>query len=259
MNEILILEIQRELEKLKYPTPLAISKEIVEFTKANKKEIEKVLKRIKNDEPWEYIKGYIHFHNNKIFVNRDVIIPRVETQEFVDIIVEKLKNLRSNFQILDIGTGSGCIAIALSKVFDVDIFAIDISKKALEIARKNVNENNCKRIKLINANLLNFSFNNKIPTVIVANLPYIPSQQIQKLDNSVKKYEPLIALDGGKDGADYYIRLIEEVKSEGINLEYAFFEIDSANVKKLKKYNGEFLRDSFDKVRFYTIHPSRLK
>ena len=259
MNELLILEIQRELEKLKLPTPLAISKEIVEFTQANRQEINKILKKIKTDEPWEYIKGYTHFHNNKIFVNRDVLIPRVETEEFVDIVIRELKNLRGNFQIFDIGTGSGCIAIALSKIFDVDIFAVDISKKALKVAKKNIKGNDCKKIKTINANLLNFNFDNKIPTVIVANLPYIPSEKIQNLDNSVKKYEPLIALDGGKNGADYYTTLIEQIKQKSLNLKYGFFEIDAANVKTLKKYNGEFLKDSFGKVRFFTIRPSHLK
>ena len=250
MNELLILETQRELEKINYPTPLAISKEIVDFSKGNKSKIKEILKRLSNEEPWEYIRGYTYFKGHKIFVNKDVLIPRIETEEIVDI----AKNyIEGNFQIFDIGTGSGCIAIALSKIFNNDIFAIDIDKKALEVARKNTEINNCKNIKLVNANLLDFQFDNKIPTLIIANLPYLPTKNIEKLQDSVKKYEPISALDGGEKGSELYAKLLKQIKRKNVNLKFGTFEIDSSISKYFKEKNFEIRRDCFGRERFVII------
>jgi release factor glutamine methyltransferase len=259
MNEILILEIQRELEKLKYPTPLAISKEIVSFTKGNKEKIGKIFKRLKKNEPWEYIKGYTYFKGNKILVNKNVLIPRIETEQLVDIAIENIGEIKGEKQIFDIGTGSSCIAISLSKVFKEDIFAIDISKKAVEVAKKNIEVNNCKNIKLVNTNLLDFDFNNKVPTVIIANLPYLPSRSIEKLDPSVKKYEPISALDGGEKGHFFYTKLLEQIKIKNINLKYAIFEIDPSIAKYFDSSNFDIKKDIFGRKRFAIIRPFPLK
>jgi release factor glutamine methyltransferase len=259
MNELLVLEIQRKLEEINYPTPLAISKEILQFTKGKKEKIDKILQRLKKDEPWEYIRGWTYFCKNKIFLNKNVLIPRVETEELVNIAVENIKLLKNDLQIFDVGTGSGCIAISLSKNFNHTIYAIDIDKEALEIARRNIEFNKCKNIEIVNANLLEFDFNPQKPTVIIANLPYIPSKEINKLQNSVKEYEPILALDGGINGTRYYTQLLEQIKLKDINIKYLLFEIDSENKKTLEKYKGKFLKDSFGKTRFLSILPSHLK
>ncbi len=259
MNELLILEVQRKLEDSNYPNPLAVSKEIIEFTNADIKKIEEILKRLHKEEPWEYIKGYAHFHNNKIFVNKNTLIPRVETEELVDIIVQDSKKIEDKFQIFDVGTGSGCIAIALNKLLDTKIFAIDISKQALNMAKRNAKLNNCNNIEFVHADLLDFKFDAKLPTIIVANLPYIPSQKIESLDKSVREYEPILALDGGKYGVSYYEKLLEQIKEKDINLIKAYFEIDSSNTQHLEKYNGEFIKDRFNKTRFLVILPPHLK
>jgi release factor glutamine methyltransferase len=254
-----VLEIQKRLEKLNYPSSLPISKEIYNFSKGNRKNIEKILKRISQNEPWEYIRGYTYFHKNKIFVNKDVLIPRIETEQLAQIAIKQIKKL-NNPQIFDIGTGSGCIAITLSKKFPKsNIFATDISNKAIKVAKKNIKENHCKNINLINTNLLDFKFNNKKPTVIIANLPYLPSKQIKILNPSVKKYEPTLALDGGKKGFEIYKKLLVQIKEKKINLHYAIFEIDSLIEQFFQKRNCKIIKDSFNKNRFVIIHPVHLK
>ncbi len=260
MKQFQILETQKALEKLNYPTPLAIAKDIVEFTNGNEKKISEILKRISKNEPWEYIKGYTYFKNSKIFLNNDVLIPRIETEELVDIAVEEIKKIKESFQILDIGTGSGCIAIALSKKIkrkNFEIIATDVSKKALKIAKRNSKENNCNNIKIINADLLNFEFDVNKPTVIVSNLPYIPKKDLENLDPSVKNYEPISALDGGLKGDFFYKKLIAQIKEKNVNLKYGIFEIDpSFNVKK---ENYKVVKDSFGRKRFLIIPPFPLK
>lgn len=256
MNEFLILETQRELEKINYPTPLAISKEIVGFSKGNKSKIKEILKRLSNEEPWEYIRGYTYFKGSKIFVNEDVLIPRIETEQIVDIAKDYIKK---DFQIFDIGTGSGCIAIALSKTFRNDIFAVDVEKKALEIAKKNIKLNNSKNIKTINANLLDFNFDVNLPTIIIANLPYLPTKNIGKLQDSVKKYEPISALDGGGKGHEIYTKLLKQARDKKVNLKFCIFEIDSSISKYFKENNFEIHKDIFGRERFAIIRPTHLK
>lgn len=259
MDKLLILDTQRSLEKFNYPNPLAISKEIIDFTKGDTKKISLILKRIQKDEPWEYIRGWTYFCGYKFFLSRNVLIPRIETEELVNIVSKYIRKKKGQLQIIEIGTGSGCIAISLSKNFNLPIYAVDISKKALDIARKNIKFHNCKNIKLIKADLLNFKLDNKKPTIIVANLPYIPSEKIKSLQDSVRKYEPIIALDGGNSGVKYYKKLFEEIKSKNINLKYCIFEIDQENKNALKNYNGTFIKDSFGRIRFLSIPPSLLK
>lgn len=257
-----VLEIQKRLEKLNYPSSLAISKEIYNFAKGNKKDIEKILKRISKNEPWEYIRGYTYFHKNKIFVNKNVLIPRIETEQLAQIAINEIKKINNNnqIQIFDIGTGSGCIAVTLSKKFRKShIFGTDISKKVIQVAKKNIKENRCKNIKLINTSLLDFKFNNKKPTVIIANLPYLPSKQIKKLNISVKKYEPTLALDGGKKGFELYEKLLMQIQEKNINLSYAIFEIDSLIEEFFQKRNYKIVKDNFNRNRFAVIRPFHLK
>jgi release factor glutamine methyltransferase len=256
MNNLLVLETQKALENFKYPSPLAISKEIIEFTDGNERKIKKILKQIAKNKPWEQIRGYTFFKGYKIILDKNVLIPRIETEELVDLAIKKILGIRQNFQILEIGTGTGCISIALSKAFPKSkIIATDISKKALKIAKKNIKENNCENIVLKNANLLNFEFDKTIPTIIIANLPYIPSEKVRELDKSVVNYEPKIALDGGEKGYEIYHRLIKEIKAKDINFEFAIFEITKDNIPFFKKYSGSFHKDCFQNTRFFILNP----
>lgn len=156
--------------------------------------------------PPQYIKGWVEFYKLKFKVNPYVLIPRPESE----LLVDKTIRFWKNHVILDIGTGSGNIAIALTKNLpNATIIATDISEKALKVARQNAKLHQVK-IKFIKSNLLK-NIKEKVD-IIVANLPYIPTARIPYLDSSVKDFEPHIALDGGFDGFELYRKLFKQMQ-----------------------------------------------
>jgi len=168
------------------------------------------LDRRMNGEPLQYITGYQEFMSLNFAVTPNVLIPRQDTEILVENIIEFV-GPNENVSILDIGTGSGCIAISLAYyIKSSKVIGVDISKEALEIAKKNAL--NCgveERVIFIESNL----FEN-VPTrkfdIIVSNPPYIPNQVINTLDRQVKDFEPKIALDGGEDGLDFYRKIVKQ-------------------------------------------------
>lgn len=218
----------------------------------------------RSDYPEAYQKGYILFNDLKIFVNQNVLIPRIETQELSEYIIKYINSTIKNkhLKIAEVGTGSGCISIDLAKrIKNVDITAIDISTKALEVAKFNAKYHNVKgKIKFIDNDLLS-----KIKgyfNVIVANLPYIPSSYIKNLDSSVKNYEPILALDGGTDGFDLYKKMFSQILENKINFDYMIIEIDDSHVeiakhtlvKMFTKNKVEILKDKYKYDRFLAIY-----
>lgn len=175
------------------------------------------------DKPEPYKKGYVEFYKLKFFINQDVLIPRPETELLVDEVLNSIKYYVSSIKgeeilVLDIGTGSGSIAVSIAKnAPDVQIIATDISNYALKIAKKNSKFHGVeKRIKFVQSNLLEnpIILNTKYKIlIIVTNLPYIPSGRIPYLDSSVKDFEPHIALDGGDDGFELYRKLFQQIIS----------------------------------------------
>lgn len=177
-----------------------------------------------SNNPEQYSLGWEEFYKLRFKVTPDVLIPRPETELLVDEVLNFVKTLHP-ITILDIGTGCGNIAISIAKNLslhlrggNVKIIATDISQKALKVARQNARLHGVSdRITFLKGNLLsNFSQLNRSASlskvdVIVTNLPYIPTQRIPYLDSSVKDYEPLIALDGGKDGFKLYRKLFKQI------------------------------------------------
>jgi release factor glutamine methyltransferase len=156
--------------------------------------------------PLQYVLGETGFYGHTIFVNKHVLIPRPETEILVEQVVKRWKaGYRS---ILDIGTGSGAIAIALAKGLpQARVTATDISARALAVAGKNIAHHHLSgRVKLVKADL--FPVTRTKYDVIVSNPPYIPSQDIRSLQPEVAEHEPRPALDGGSDGLDFYRRII---------------------------------------------------
>lgn len=166
--------------------------------------------------PLQHILGSVGFYSVNIKIDRRALIPRPETELLVENAVLLLKGIESP-SVLDFGTGSGCIGIAIAKhIPDAKITAIDISKDALELARENARINNVDdRIEFVQGDgFLVFSqkeglvlnkFKPKTATLfdaIVSNPPYIPTEEIARLQPEVRDYDPLIALDGGRDGLD---------------------------------------------------------
>jgi release factor glutamine methyltransferase len=169
------------------------------------------LKRRINREPIQYILGKTEFMGLEFKVNRDVFIPRPETE----ILVEKVINIvrSSEFgvhSLLDIGTGSGCIAISLAKFLkDVKITATDIANEALEVAKQNALLNKVE-INFLQSNLFsNSELRTKNYELIVSNPPYVSTSEISELQPEIQ-YEPRIALDGGEEGLDFYRHLIAQ-------------------------------------------------
>ncbi|MFC1495904.1 peptide chain release factor N(5)-glutamine methyltransferase [Candidatus Margulisiibacteriota bacterium] len=154
------------------------------------------------------------FMDFDFYVDQNVLIPRPETEQLVEKAIEEIKNLKlkiKNLELLDLGTGSGCIAVSLAKYFShVKITAVDSSPDALAVARKNAKIHNVyDRIEFIEGNLLEPLAGRKFD-LIISNPPYIPSKDIETLDSGVKEWEPRKALDGGVDGLDYIRKLIQE-------------------------------------------------
>jgi release factor glutamine methyltransferase len=171
----------------------------------------RVLHRRKMGEPLSYILGYRSFYKSKLIVSPYVLIPRQETELLVEASLEYLQNSQHmQQQILEIGTGSGAISIALAKELPLStIDATDISQDALDLAYNNIlNEEVATQITLFCGDLYRALREKKTYSLIVSNPPYIPSSRISQLEKEVQA-EPLQALDGGKDGLDIIFRLIQ--------------------------------------------------
>ena len=194
---------------LKKPREYLIIYDNKEVTKRDREEYIKNIKRLIMGEPLQYIIGIQEFMKLKFLVTKDVLIPQPDTEILVEEVIELLKNI-PNPVILDLCTGSGAIAISLAKYAqNVKIYASDISKKALEIAKQNATLNGARNnIKFIESNLFDKIKDEKFD-IIVSNPPYVPTNDIKKLPIDVQN-EPHLALDGGKDGLDFYRKIAKE-------------------------------------------------
>ena len=168
-----------------------------------------LIRRSKN-EPIAYLLGEKEFWSRKFFVNKDTLIPRPETELLVDKLVSLFKKKRMT--ILDIGTGTGCIIISLLiELKNSTGMAIDISKEAITVAKKNSNKFNLSdRIKFLHKSFKEF-YGKKFD-LIVSNPPYIKRKDIRNLSDDIKRFEPKMALDGGKDGLDLIKKIIYKSK-----------------------------------------------
>jgi len=169
-----------------------------------------IKRRIKK-EPVAYITGKKEFWSEEFFLNKSTLVPRPETELLIYKIIKYYKNKSIN--ILDIGTGSGCILLSILKELTLSRgIGLDFSKKAINIAKinsKNLNLEN--RTKFVVADLRKFNYNKY--DLIVSNPPYIPSRDIKKLSKDIRSYEPKSALDGGYDGLDLIKKVIYKSKN----------------------------------------------
>lgn len=168
----------------------------------------KFLNMRKSHIPYQYIIKRQYFMGLEFFVNENVLIPRPETEILVE---EVLKRIRKGNAILDIGTGSGAIAVSIAKYYpDCTVYAVDISQKAIEVAKYNaIKQGVLDKIFFIESDLFcNLPANLKFD-FIVSNPPYIKRNEIELLQEEVKK-EPIIALNGGEDGLFFYKEIIKK-------------------------------------------------
>ena len=184
-----------------------------------------LLTRRLNGEPLQYIEEYIPFYSIQINVDQRCLIPRPETEFLIELIKNKSDNPK---KILDVGTGTGCIALMLKKLYpESTVDACDISLEALDLAKENSEINNLE-INLFQSDLLS-DIEEVDYDVIIANLPYIPTETLSSLESEVVDYEPLIALDGGVDGLLYINRLIKEIEEKDIRNLTLFLEVDTSH------------------------------
>ena len=169
-----------------------------------------LIQRRLNKEPIAYIINEKEFWSKKFLVNKNTLIPRPETELLVEDLIKIYKN--KNITLLDVGTGSGCIIISLlSELSNSKGVGIDISSRALKIAKNNALLHKVEnKIKFYNKSIVKL-FNCKFD-LIVSNPPYIDTKNIKNLDEDIKKYEPLIALNGGNDGLDVIKKVIYKAK-----------------------------------------------
>ncbi len=186
------------------------------ITVENAKKYNEYISRKIKGEPIEYIMGYQEFMGLKFQVNKQVLIPRMDTEILIEKVEEEIKKQKKdegdgkNIEVLDLCCGSGAIGISIGKRNErTNVTLSDVSKGALKVADKNA------RVNHINVEIIESDLFQKITKkfdIICSNPPYIPTREIETLMKEVKSFEPKLALDGGKDGLDFYRKIIKEGK-----------------------------------------------
>jgi len=291
---------------IKKPRSFVIAHPEYIFSKTEIKKLINYITRYSKYEPIAYILGYKEFFELKFKVTKDTLIPRSETETLVDLSIQEIKELieyhifnpfqkyskqpskpqqvtRKTQQktcicinILEIGTGTGCIPISILHELNksnlnyiIKILAIDISDKALQVAKDNWRtyhtHNNChkllfKKIDILDSKQVHTLLKDKKFDLIISNPPYIPSEEFTKLEKSVSVFEPRIALDGGKDGLIYYKAIFSSLKAHNQQStvileihENKAKEVKNIMKKYLNNYQENVIKDIFGKDRFIKI------
>mgnify|MGYP001017418166 FL=1 len=207
-------------------------------------------KHIKEDVPLSHLVGFEYFYDRKYKVTKDVLSPRMETEELIYKVIEYVKaSNKNNFKILDLCTGSGIIAITLKKELEqvsVDIIASDISEEALEVAKENSQSHDA-TIKFIKSDIFN-NIDDKFD-IIVSNPPYIDRKDEVTMQDNVLKYDPHLALFAEEEGMYFYRKIIEQANDYLNENGVIFFEIGYDQKDKIIKladmngYSGEVYKD----------------
>ncbi|MDB4861131.1 peptide chain release factor N(5)-glutamine methyltransferase [Alphaproteobacteria bacterium] len=217
MNDFIISSLEKLKEK-NIPNAEIDLRILLNYSKYSKNEIilsnfdldqininlfNKVLNRRLANEPISKIINKKNFWKDEFYVNEFVLDPRPETEGIVEESLKLIKNKQSSINILDIGTGSGALAISLAREFiNANIMAIDISEEAIKVANVNINNkklNNQIQLKKATIDNINEKFD-----LIVSNPPYLTKKELENISYEIKNFEPYIALDGGEDGLNFY-------------------------------------------------------
>lgn len=199
-------------------------------------------RRIKH-EPLQYILGVQEFMGLEFNVNKNVLVPRADTETLVEYLLNKYMN--RGFRALDIGTGSGCIAISLAH-FNKNAFVrgIDISEGAIETAKENAEKNNVEeRVVFCLADIFKSVIYGQYD-IVVSNPPYIESETVKSLDREVRDYEPIGALDGGGDGLKYYRHIVKIAPSMLLKGGMLAFEVGYNQAERV----SELMKKDFNDI-----------
>ena len=201
-------------------------------------ELNIALQQLLKHKPVQYVLGEAWFYKMKLKVNEDVLIPRPETEELIEWLVEEFRCKDSGFKILDIGTGSGCIAIALKKeITKAEVFAIDISEKALEVAKQNAKDQKV-NIQFLMLDFLDEALWKSLPlfNIIISNPPYIPENEKVKIAKNVLEHEPHIALFVNEnDPFIFYKKIAEFAESNLLENGKIFVEVHEDYAKEVQE------------------------
>ena len=212
------------------------------------------IKRRLRNEPSQYIVGKSNFYGRDFYVDNNVLIPRPETETLINVCIEFL-SMKDNPEIIDIGTGSGCIGITLAKeIPSSNVIAIDCSEKALAVAEKNAKNIGIKNIDFVKSDFLKQTIDLRAD-LLVSNPPYIPEEDISTLMADVKEYEPSEALTDNLDGLEFYRvfskKLDSMIKVNGalivevgkgkhpLEAKKIFEKSEKVNVEMINDYNGD--------------------
>ena len=242
---------------LKIPRSKILLADEIDLNESNQNLFSSALERLKTHEPIQYVLGKTTFMNLEFKVNSSVLIPRPETEELVRLM---LKEDLDGKEVLDIGTGSGCIAISLTKnLHNAKVSALDVSKDALEVALENAELNNV-NIEFIHADIFEYQSDKKYD-VIVSNPPYVLESEKMLMKQNVLNYEPEIALFVDDINALKYYESVIKFSLNNLNSQgQIFFETNENYKDELNKlaqnyeYNIiEFKLDINDKNRFLIL------
>lgn len=215
----------------------------------NIKSIDKILKRRTQREPLQYIIGYVEFYGLRIKVGPGVLIPRPETELLVKEVIKRFTAHGSRLTVLDLCTGSGCLALAIAKNLpESTVYGTDISEKAIRYAKENAEINGIRNVKFFQGSLFEpiaelvtrhgsteLAEVSSLVTfdIIVSNPPYIRSSDIANLQPEIKDWEPLNALDGGEDGLRYYREILSTAKGFMIGGGVVFLEAGEGQARDI--------------------------
>jgi release factor glutamine methyltransferase len=203
------------LKKKRMELYLEFERELDEGTLAR---LRGMVKRRVAGEPLQYITGEVEFCGLRLLVDKRVLIPRPETELLVEVVAKRLKaesgERKAEVKIVDVGTGSGCIAIALAKKLpEAEITAVDVSPEALEVARANGKLQQIeKNVRFLESDLLKELPDSFVVEAIVSNPPYIAEGELAKLPKEVRDFEPVRALAAGEDGLKVIRRLVMDAR-----------------------------------------------
>ena len=197
-----------------------------------------LLKRRLNREPIANIVNKKSFWSYDFFVNENVLTPRNDSEILIEAVLSNYNNMQEELKILDLGTGSGCLILSLLKMYkNASGLAVDISDKALKVAKQNA-----ENLKINNIKFLKNNWNDNIEEkfdIIISNPPYIPTKEIKELEPEVNKFNPLLALDGGEDGLNCYRYLAKSLEKNLKENTKIFLEIGKNQEKDIEKIFNE--------------------
>jgi release factor glutamine methyltransferase len=213
-----------------------------ELTAAEAESYLELIGRLKAGKPLQYLTGHIEFYGLEFYVNSSVLIPRPETEILVEKAIE-IGRTYSSPTIADVGCGSGAVAISLARHLPQSkIIALDVSKDALELARRNAAHHAVSNIEFIESDLLE-SVRDRHLDIICANLPYVPTAEVEN-----NNFEPQLALDGGRDGLDVIRRLVRQIATRHDKPGWLLLEFGTGQAAAVKSILAENLPGSSTEI-----------